>query len=172
MIALRRLDTAQSDFDARLAELLAFESAQDPQVDAAVAKIIADVRARGDAALLDCTRRFDGLDAPTAAALEIARGELRAALARIDPARRAALETAAQRVRAFHERQRASSWTYVDADGTELGQRVTAIDRVGIYVPGGKAAYPSSVIMNAVPARVAGVREIVMAVPKIGRAHV
>ena len=168
MIAIRRLDTARSDFDARLAELLAFESAQDPQVDLAVTKIIAEVRARGDVALLEYTRRFDRLDAPSAAALEIPRGDLEAALSRIAPARRTALEAAAERVRSFHDRQRASSWSYVDADGTELGQRVTAIDRVGIYVPGGKAAYPSSVIMNTVPARVAGVREIVMAVPTPG----
>ena len=168
MIELRRLDTAQPDFDARLAELLAFESAQDAQVEAAVTRIIADVKVRGDAALLDYTRRFDRVDAKAAAALEIAREDLRAALGRIDPAHRAALEMAADRVRTFHERQRGSSWSYVDADGTELGQRVTAIDRVGIYVPGGKAAYPSTVIMNAVPARVAGVREIVMAVPTPG----
>jgi histidinol dehydrogenase len=168
MIAIRRLDTARPDFDSRLAELLAFETAQDPQVDAAVTKIIADVRARGDAALLEYERRFDRLEAPAAAALEVPRGEREAALSRIAPERRAALEAAAARVRSFHERQRASSWSYVDADGTELGQRVTAIDRVGIYVPGGKAAYPSSVIMNAVPARVAGVREVIMAVPTPG----
>jgi histidinol dehydrogenase len=168
MIAIRRFDTTQPDFDARLAELLAFESAQDPQVDSTVAKIIADVRARGDAALLEYTLRFDRLDAPSAAALEISRGELEAARSRMTPERRKALETAAGRVRSFHDRQRASSWSYVDADGTELGQRVTAIDRVGIYVPGGKAAYPSSVIMNAVPARVAGVREVIMAVPTPG----
>jgi len=165
MISIRRFDTAQPDFDARLSGLLAFESAQDPQVDAVVSGIIADVKARGDAALLEYTRRFDGLDAPAAAALEIPRDDLRTALSRVDPARRRALETAAGRVRDFHERQRASSWSYVDADGTELGQRVTPIDRVGIYVPGGKAAYPSSVIMNAVPARVAGVREVIMVVP-------
>jgi histidinol dehydrogenase len=168
MIAIRRLDTGEPDFDARLGELLAFESAQDPQVDAVAAKIIADVRARGDAALLEYTRRFDRLDAPTAAALEIPRNDLETALANIAPARRDALEAAAERVRSFHERQRASSWSYVDGDGTELGQRITAIDRVGIYVPGGKAAYPSSVIMNAVPARVAGVREVVMVVPTPG----
>jgi histidinol dehydrogenase len=168
MIAIRRLDTAQPDFDARLSELLAFESAQDPQVAAAVTGIIADIRARGDAALLEYTRRFDRFDLSTAAALEITRAELRAALARIAPARREALETAARRVRAFHEKQRASSWRYVDADGIELGQRVTALDRVGIYVPGGKAAYASSVIMNAVPAKVAGVREVIMVVPTPG----
>jgi histidinol dehydrogenase len=168
MIAIRRLDTGHPDFEARLAELIAFELAQDPEVDAVAARIIADVRARGDAALLEYTRRFDRLDAPAAAALEIPRSDLEAALERLEPVRRAALDAAAERVRVFHERQRASSWTYVDEDGTELGQRVTAIERVGIYVPGGKAAYPSSVIMNAVPARVAGVREIVMAVPTRG----
>ena len=168
MIAIRRLDSAQPDFEARLAELLAFESAQDPAVDAAAANILADVKARGDAALLEYTRRFDRLEMSAAAGLEIAPRELREAAARIAPARRNALETAVARVRAFHEMQRADSWSYVDADGTELGQRVTALDRVGIYVPGGKAAYPSSVIMSAVPAKVAGVREIIMAVPTPG----
>ena len=164
MIELRRLDTAQPDFDARLAELLAFESAQDAQVEAAVTRIIADVKVRGDAALLDYTRRFDRVDAKAAAALEIAREDLRAALGRRPGASRRARDGRGSCAH-VSERQRGSSWSYVDADGTELGQRVTAIDRVGIYVPGGKAAYPSTVIMNAVPARVAGVREIVMAVP-------
>jgi histidinol dehydrogenase len=168
MIAIRRLDSAQSDFEARFAELVAFEAAQDPGLDATVARILADVRARGDAAMLEYTRRFDRMDAESAAALEITRGELEASLARVAPARREALGIAAARVRAFHERQRAASWSYTDAEGTELGQRVTALDRVGIYVPGGRAAYPSSVIMNAVPAKVAGVREIIMAVPTPG----
>ena len=162
---MRRLSTSQADFEARLAELLAFEAAQDPQVDATVAAILADVKTRGDAAVLEYTARFDGVTARALAELEIPRSELQAALARIPAARRAALETAAARVRDYHQRQRAQSWGYTDADGNELGQQVTALDRAGLYVPGGKAAYPSSVIMNAVPAKVAGVTEIIMVVP-------
>ena len=162
---MRRLSTSQADFDARLAELLAFEAAQDPQVDATVAAILADVKTRGDAAVLEYTTRFDGVTAGSLAELEIPRSELQAALARIAAPRRAALEAAVARVRDFHERQRAQSWSYTDADGNELGQQITALDRAGLYVPGGKAAYPSSVIMNAVPAKVAGVAEVIMVVP-------
>ena len=162
---MRRLSTTQADFDARLAALLAFESAQDPKVDAAVAAILADVQARGDAAVLEYTARFDGVTAKSAAELEIPKSELQAALARIPAARRDALEAATARVREYHEKQRAASWGYTDADGNELGQQVTPLDRAGIYVPGGKAAYPSSVIMNAVPAKVAGVGEVIMTVP-------
>ena len=124
--------------------------------------------ARGDAAVLEYTRRFDGLDAPSVAALELTRDELKAAFDAITPARRAALESAARRVRSYHERQLEAcgrSWQYRDDDGTLLGQKVTPLDRVGIYVPGGKAAYPSSVLMNAIPAHVAGVGEIIMVVP-------
>ncbi len=162
---MRRLVTSQADFAAQLAALLAFEAAQDPQVEATVAAILADVKLRGDAAVLEYTARFDGVSAATLAELEIPHGELQAALMRISAAQRAALETAAARVRDYHQRQRAQSWGYVDADGNELGQQVTALDRAGLYVPGGKAAYPSSVIMNAVPAKVAGVSEIIMVVP-------
>jgi histidinol dehydrogenase len=162
---MRRLSTNQPDFEQRLAELLAFEAAQDPQVDAAVASILADVKTRGDAAVLEYTARFDGVKADTLAALEIPASELQAALARIPAARRAALEAAAARVRDYHQRQRAESWRYTDSDGNELGQQITALDRAGLYVPGGKAAYPSSVIMNAVPAKVAGVAEVIMVVP-------
>ncbi len=162
---MRRLATTDADFDARLAELLAFEAAQDPQVDAAVAAILADVKSRGDAAVLEYTQKFDGVSAGTLAELEIPRAELQAALKRIPAARREALEAAAARVRDYHERQRMQSWGYTDADGTELGQQITALDRAGLYVPGGKAAYPSSVIMNAVPAKVAGVGEVIMTVP-------
>lgn len=165
MIAIRRLATSQPDFEARLAELLAFESAQEPQVEAVVAAILADVKARGDAAVLEYTRRFDRTEATSMTALEVPVAEFKRALRRVPKAPRAALETAAQRVRAYHKKQLAVSWRYRDAAGAELGQRVTALDRVGIYVPGGKAAYPSSVIMNAVPAKVAGVREIIMVVP-------
>jgi histidinol dehydrogenase len=168
MTAIRRLESNQPDFDARLSELLAFESAQDASVESAVAEILADVRTRGDAALLDYTRRLDRLEAASVAALEVPAAELRAALGRIPAKSRTALEAAAARVRTYHEKQLSGSWSYRDANGTELGQRVTALDRVGIYVPGGKAAYPSSVIMTALPARVAGVREIIMVVPAPG----
>jgi histidinol dehydrogenase len=162
---IRRLVSAEADFDAVLEKLLAFESAQDEQVDATVAAILADVKARGDAALLEYTRRFDRVEANDARDLEIGRSECERALAGLPSAQRSALEAAAERVRDYHERQRAQSWSYQDAHGNELGQRVTALDRVGVYVPGGKAAYPSSVIMNVMPAKVAGVGEIVMAVP-------
>jgi len=162
---MRRLVTTRADFDAQLAGLLAFEAAQDPQVDVTVAAILADVKTRGDAAVLEYTKKFDGVTAGTLAELEIPRAELRAALARIPAVRREALEAAAARVRDYHERQRAQSWGYTDADGNELGQQITALDRAGLYVPGGKAAYPSSVIMNAVPAKVAGVSEVIMVVP-------
>jgi len=171
MIQIRRLATTQPDFDARLAELLSFESAQDPQVEATVAAILADVKARGDAALLEYTRRFDRVEAANVASLEVPKAELQKAKRRIDKTTRNALEAAARRVRAYHNKQIASSWRYRDSTGAELGQRVTALDRVGIYVPGGKAAYPSSVIMNAVPAKVAGVREIIMVVPAPGGAR-
>jgi len=162
---VRRLATTQADFDTQLSQLLAFEAAQDPQVDTTVAAILADVKARGDAAVLEYTKKFDGVSAGALAELEIPQAELRAALTRIPAARRQALEAAVARVRDYHERQRAQSWGYTDADGNELGQQITALDRAGLYVPGGKAAYPSSVIMNAVPAKVAGVGDIIMVVP-------
>ncbi len=162
---LRRLTTADSGFAAALEALIAFEAAQDPAVDATVATIIADVRARGDVAVLEYTRRFDRVEAPTLAALEISALAMRQAFDALPAAQRDALTVAAARVRSFHERQKAHDWSFTEADGTELGQRITPLDRVGIYVPGGKAAYPSSVLMNAVPAHVAGVPEIVMVVP-------
>jgi histidinol dehydrogenase len=164
-LSIRRLDTADPDFSAALEQLIAFESAQDPAIDAQVAAIIADVRARGDAAVLEYTKRFDRLAVASAAALEIAPGAMRAAFEGLPAAERDALKAAADRVRAFHERQKGTGFMLREPDGTELGQRVTPLDRVGIYVPGGKAAYPSSVLMNAVPAHVAGVAEIVMVVP-------
>ncbi len=168
MIALKRLASSAPDFAVRLAALLAFEAAQDPQIDTAVAAILADVKQRGDAALLDYTKRFDGVTAGSAAELEIGRVELQRALDGLPVTQRAALETAAARVRAYHERQLAQSWSYIEEDGTRLGQQVTPLERVGIYVPGGKAAYPSSVLMNARPAKVAGVDEIIMVVPTPG----
>jgi len=166
--APRRYSTRQPDFDARLAALLAFDTAQDPRVDETVAAILADVKVRGDAALLEYTQRYDRTSAATVAELAISTADMQRALDRVPREQRAALETAAERVRAYHEQQRAQSWSYRDSDGNELGQQVTPLDRVGIYVPGGKAAYPSSVLMNALPARVAGVAEIVMVVPAPG----
>ena len=162
---MRRLSSTDADFDARLAALLAFESAQDPQVDATVSAILADVKTRGDAAVLEYTQRFDRLSAKTLGELEIPKRELDAALKALPAAQRDALAAAAERVREFHEKQSIKTNTYVDSDGNELGQQVTPLDRAGIYVPGGKAAYPSTVIMNATPAKVAGVREIIMVVP-------
>ena len=164
-LVLRRLDTTASGFDSELAALIAFESGQDPAIDSTVAQIITDVRARGDAALLDYTRSFDRLEAASVAELEITAAQMHAAYASLPTAQSDALGTAAARIRSFHERQKGRDWSYTEADGTELGQRVTPLDRVGVYVPGGKAAYPSSVLMNVIPAHVAGVREIVMVVP-------
>ena len=168
MTAMRRLDSAQRDFDARLRELVAFEAAQDPQIDAAVAAILADVKSRGDGAVLEYTQRFDRVAAKSLQELEVPHAEQQRALKQLPAAQREALTAAAERVRAYHEKQRAQSWSYADAEGNELGQQVTALDRVGIYVPGGKAAYPSSVLMNALPAKVAGVGEIIMVVPAPG----
>jgi histidinol dehydrogenase len=163
-----RLDTEQADFTQRLDRLLAFETAQDPAVDHAVADICADVQARGDAAVIEYSNRFDRLHAVSMHDLTLERAELEAAWNRLPPAERDALGQAAERVRRYHEKQRTGSWSYEEDDGTLLGQQVTPLDRVGIYVPGGKAAYPSSVLMNALPARVAGVGEIVMVVPTPG----
>ena len=167
-MSVRILNTAEAGFDAALSELLAFESAQDPAVDTAVAAIVEDVKVRGDAALVEYTARFDRFTPASATALELTRTELETAFRRIPDATRIALEQAADRVRRYHQHQLSSSWSYVEDDGTLLGQQVTALDRVGIYVPGGKAAYPSSVLMNAMPAKVAGVGEIIMVVPTPG----
>ena len=164
-MTVRRLDSASADFEAQLAALLHFDTDNDSAVDQAAAAILADVRARGDAALVEATLRFDGFQVDHAAALEIRRDELSAALSALPAAQRTALEAAATRILSFHERQKLESWRITEADGSELGQRVTALDRVGIYVPGGKAAYPSSVLMNAIPAKVAGVGEIIMVTP-------
>ncbi|MBI3144790.1 MAG: histidinol dehydrogenase [Pseudogulbenkiania sp.] len=163
-----RLSSSQADFAERLKALLAFETAQDPAVDAAVAAICDDVKARGDAALVEYTNRFDRTQATSMAGLTLSRDELEAAYKRLSANVREALEAAAARVRRYHEKQLMQSWSYEDEDGTLLGQQVTALDRVGIYVPGGKAAYPSSVLMNALPAKVAGVGEIIMVVPTPG----
>ena len=163
--AIRRLDTAAPGFDAEFATLTAFEAGQDEGIDATVALIVGDVRTRGDAALLEYTHRFDRLDASSVAELEITAGQMREAHASLPAAQSDALGAAAARIRAYHERQKGHDWSFTESDGTELGQRVTPLDRVGVYVPGGKAAYPSSVLMNVIPAHVAGVREIIMVVP-------
>ena len=163
-----RLSTATPNFDAELKALLALEAEQDASIERTVLDILADIRQRGDAALLEFTRKFDRLEVHDAHQLELPRAELEQALASLSQEQRAALETAAQRIRSFHERQRVEGWTYTEADGTVLGQRVTPLDRVGLYVPGGKAAYPSSVLMNAIPAKVAGVSELIMVVPTPG----
>ncbi|MDE2369188.1 MAG: histidinol dehydrogenase [Burkholderiales bacterium] len=167
-VAIRHLSTADASFEADFERLKHWSAETDAAIETRVAEIIDDVRRRGDAALLELTARFDGVTVASAAALEIGAAELAAALDAITPAQRAALLAAADRVRSYHERQRDAccrSWEYVDADGSQLGQKVTPLDRVGIYVPGGKAAYPSSVLMSAIPAHVAGVPEIVMVVP-------
>jgi histidinol dehydrogenase len=163
--AIARLATTQADFGAALERLRAHDTDADSRIEATVAAILADVKARGDPAVLEYTARFDGLDAVSVAKLELPQAELDSALGRIAPAERAALEAAASRILAFHQRQRSESWQYREADGTVLGQLVAPLDRVGLYVPGGKAAYPSSVLMNAIPAKVAGVNELVMMVP-------
>jgi histidinol dehydrogenase len=162
------LSSRTPGFDAELAALTRYEAAQDEAVESAVRAIVADVRARGDAALLELTRRFDRVPARSLAELEIPRSALDAAAAALPEDQMRALRQAAERVRRFHERQLGESWQFEDADGTVLGQRVTALERVGLYVPGGKAAYPSSVLMNAIPAKVAGVREVVMVSPTPG----
>jgi len=162
---IARLSTRDADFGARLARLTAFDAAQDESVDRTVADILAAVKSRGDAAVLEYTARFDGVAARTLAELELPRESLARARDALPGAQREALEQAAVRVRRYHEKQLAQSWQYAEADGTVLGQKVTPLDRVGLYVPGGKAAYPSSVLMNALPAKVAGVGELVMVVP-------
>lgn len=169
MLRLNLLDTRSADFDGRLAELLAFEVTQDPAVEQAVADILNAVQRRGDEALIEYTNRFDRMAVASTSELELDRAELEQAFAALEQGRREALVGAASRIRAYHERQLAESWTYTEEDGTRLGQRITPLDRVGIYVPGGKAAYPSTVLMNALPAKVAGVREIVMTTPTPGR---
>ena len=164
----RRLDSAAPGFEAELSRLLAFEAAQDPSVERATDEILEAVRERGDAALLEFTARFDRWAPRSAEELEVPLGDARAALQALPTTEREALELAAARIRAYHERQKLESWRVREDDGTELGQQVTPLDRVGMYVPGGKAAYPSSVIMSAIAAKVAGVPELVMVTPTPG----
>jgi histidinol dehydrogenase len=168
VISIKRFCSSDTDFKAKLDALLAFESAQDESVDRAVAAILADVKARGDAAVVEYTHRFDRLDVQSMAELELKPEDLQSALTDLPKAQREALEEAVRRVRSYHEHQPLQSWHYEEADGTLLGQKVTPLDRVGLYVPGGKASYPSSVLMNAIPAKVAGVRELIMVVPTPG----
>ena len=162
---INRLDSRADGFAGTLRRLLAFEAGEDAQIEQAVAGILQDVRQRGDAAVLEYTARFDRLSVTGMSDLEISAADCKAALDALEPARRKALEQAAQRVRIYHDRQRTESWQYQEEDGTVLGQKITAMDRVGLYVPGGKAAYPSSVLMNAIPAKVAGVGEVIMVTP-------
>ncbi|WP_233236042.1 histidinol dehydrogenase [Bordetella sp. LUAb4] len=165
MALINRLDARDPGFASALRQLLAFEASEDESIDRSAADILHAVRTRGDDALLEYTRRFDRVPADSVAALEIPKDSWHAALASLPAAQREALEAAAARVRAYHERQRSETWTYTEADGTVLGQKITPLDRVGLYVPGGKAAYPSSVLMNAIPAKVAGVPELIMVTP-------
>ncbi len=162
---IRRLSTQDNSFAAELKALLAFETAQDDTVDTVVANILKDVKARGDAAVLEYTNRFDKTNVTNLAELEIGKAELERALNTLPANQRKALQAAADRVARYHEKQLMQSWSYKEPDGTLLGQQVTSLDRVGLYVPGGKAAYPSSVLMNAIPAKVAGVAELIMVVP-------
>ena len=162
---MKQLNSAAADFWQQLKDLQAFETAQDPKVDQIVADICHDVQTRGDAAVIEYTNRFDGMSATCMADLTLSQAELKAAFERLPENVQAALTTAARRIEDYHQHQKQSSWQYTDADGTVLGQQITALDRVGIYVPGGKASYPSSVMMNAMPAHVAGVQEIIMVVP-------
>ena len=162
---IRRLNAQDTDFTAALDQLLSWESVSDASINQRVLEIIDNVRRRGDAALIDYTRQFDGLDVAQMSDLILPRERLELALTRITAEQRAALKTAARRVREYHQHQVQDSWRYSEADGTVLGQQVTPLDRAGLYVPGGKASYPSSVLMNAIPAKVAGVPEVVMVVP-------
>ena len=165
MSDIKRLDSSSAGFWDALEQLLAWEGVSDDKVNATVREILHNVRKRGDAAVLEYTNRFDRMNAQSMASLEIPAERLQEALNKISAEQRQALELSAERVRAYHAHQKQESWSYTEADGTLLGQQVTPLDRVGLYVPGGKAAYPSSVLMNAIPAKVAGVDELIMVVP-------
>tara|TARA_R110001592_G_scaffold363352_2_gene684874 strand:+ start:145202 stop:146515 length:1314 start_codon:yes stop_codon:yes gene_type:complete len=167
-IDIKQLSTSDVDFDARLEQLLAWENVSDQNVEQVVNDVLADIRCRGDQALVDYTNRFDRRQVGTVSELAVSQQELKSALDTIGDAERQSLMLAAERIRHYHQHQKQESWSYREADGTLLGQQVTPLDRVGIYVPGGKACYPSSVLMNALPAKVAGVSEIIMVVPAPG----
>ncbi|CAM3689588.1 histidinol dehydrogenase [Polynucleobacter arcticus] len=168
-VKVKRLNSQDAGFKETLLSSLSLPMADDEAIDAVVMKILAQVKDRGDAAVLDFTKQFDRLDVASVTELEISQAELKKSYEALSAEQKNALDIAAQRVRAYHEKQKIEagchSWEYEEADGTRLGQKVTALDRVGIYVPGGKAAYPSSVLMNAIPAKVAGVQEVIMVVP-------
>jgi histidinol dehydrogenase len=168
-VKVKRLNSEDAGFKETLLSSLSLPMADDAAIDAVVVSVLAQVKAKGDAAVLDFTKQFDRLDVTSVAELEISKQELEQAYRQLSTEQKNALDIAAQRVRVYHERQKMEagchSWEYEEADGTRLGQKVTALDRVGIYVPGGKAAYPSSVLMNAIPAKVAGVNEVIMVVP-------
>ncbi|HEY6898528.1 MAG TPA: histidinol dehydrogenase [Rhodocyclaceae bacterium] len=166
--SIRRLNTTAPDFFEQLDRLLAFDDSTDEAIERTVAEVLARVRREGDAAVLDYTRRFDRLDVRSMEQLELPQEVLAAAFFALPEEQRTALQAAAERIRLYHQRQVSDSWEYTEADGTRLGQKVTPLDRVGLYVPGGKAAYPSSVLMNAVPAKVAGVKELIMVTPTPG----
>ncbi len=165
MNQIKQLSSTDSGFTAALEKIMTFEDAQSAAVDSTVADILANIKKRGDEALLEYTRCFDHLDAASIAKLELSRKDLQQALQSIPAFQREALEQAAERVRAFHQKQLVQSWSYTEPDGTLLGQKITPLNRAGLYVPGGKASYPSSVLMNAIPAKVAGVDELIMVVP-------
>ncbi len=167
-LSLKRLCSTQADFNQQMDTLLAWEAVSDEKVNQIVNEILQRVRTEGDSAVVEYTNRFDGTSVESIEQLEMSAERLQLALDGLPEAQRNALETAAQRVRSYHERQKGESWQYTEDDGTMLGQKVTPMDRVGLYVPGGKAAYPSSVLMNAMPAKVAGVEEIIMVVPTPG----
>ncbi len=165
MTEISRFTTTDANFDATLKSLLEFEDAQNDTIDTTVARILADVKTRGNVALLEYTRQFDKLPANSITDLELSQDQLQQSLQNLPTDQLEALKQAADRVRIYHEKQISTSWQYTEADDTLLGQKVTPLDRVGLYVPGGKAAYPSSVLMNAIPAKVAGVGELIMVVP-------
>jgi len=164
-LAIRRFDANEADFNTKIDQILSWESVSDDRVNQVVKDVVLDVRQRGNQALMDYTAKFDQLSLSDESALEISHERLERALANLPADQRKALEISAQRVEAYHQHQKTESWRFEEADGTMLGQQVTPLDRVGLYVPGGKAAYPSSVVMNAVPAKVAGVKELIMVVP-------
>jgi histidinol dehydrogenase len=167
-MTIRRLSSREPEFLSTLDALLQFDNSTDEAIERTVAEVLNSVRTVGDAAVLDYTRRFDRLDAAKMSDLELGKDLLKAAFDGLPAVQSQALRDAAARIRSYHERQKSESWEYTEADGTRLGQKITALDRVGLYVPGGKAAYPSSVLMNAIPAKVAGVKELIMVVPTPG----
>ena len=165
MATITRLNSTDPEFARKLTSLLHVDTEQDDAIEAAVATILQSIRQRGDQALLELTKQFDRVEAASVAELEVPKHEWQAALAALPGAQRQALEAAAARIKQYHERQRQDTWTFSEANGTVLGQKITPLDRVGLYVPGGKAAYPSSVLMNVIPAKVAGVAEVIMVTP-------